>query len=390
MPTAASAVLIGLPGMGKTSTVARWCAALPDVIYHPKYHIYQVPVLRADAPSDGTSLKGFCYALLHELDARIPGATYFRDFSMKGRASADSLLSHLVSLLNIHCLGLLIIDEAQNFARARKDKQLVMTEIVSALNVLKAPLLFMGTNKTYEVFEQDFRAARRAVSLPLQPWDRLKRAIGPGPDEWTEVVMKLWEFQWVRNPTELDEWTLEVLYDCSQGVLAILASLFCAAQLRAMLDGSETITADLIQEVYERQFAVVHPMIDALRRNDQSALQRYLDIAPPLHQALDGIWNASGVGGFAREQRVGGEPVVTEADTTTPPRRRTKIRSRVTTPRVSEKPKTAALEAAEDELEPNDYRYALRSAERNGRSVHDELIALNLMPTADELLGFFE
>src|SRR5690606_25731064 len=84
--------------------------------------------------------------------------------------------------------------------------------------------------------------------------------------------------------------------------------------------GSETITADLIQEVYERQFAVVHPRIDALRRNDQSAIQRYLDIAPPLHQELDGIWNACGVDGIAREQHTGGEPVVTEADRTTPPR----------------------------------------------------------------------
>lgn len=388
-----STALIGLPGMGKTTLVDRWCEVIPKAIYHPKQHIYQVPILKADAPSDGTSIKGFCHALLHELDARIPGTDYYREYAVRGRPGADSMLKNVVRLMNIHCLGMLIIDEAQNFANAHKNGEIVMTEIVSAFNALKAPVVLMGTNKAYAVFERDFRSARRAVSIPLQHWDRMRPNARPDEDEWTDIVQKLWEFQWTREPVELDEWTLQVLYDCSQGVIAILVALYAAAQTRAMLDRSETLTPDVIREVYQSQFTPIHPMIDALRDNDGSALQRYLDIAPPLHQALDQVWSY-GVSPSSA-QSMAGLPAASSAaigspgDSQATQRRPARIRSRVPEPRTA-RTKKSRQKPAEVDYPPDDYRHGRQAALRNQTSVHDELIRLDLMPSTEEVLNLFE
>jgi hypothetical protein len=157
-----SSLLIGMSGMGKTTTLARWCCHMPQVIYHPELNLYQVTYLHVEMPSDGSSVKGLAHAILHQLDRLIPGANYYKTYAGRGRPGADSLMRAVARLLHIHCVGLLIGDEVQNLANARKGSQVLMTELVSACNELALPILFVGTNKAAKVFSQDFRLSRRA------------------------------------------------------------------------------------------------------------------------------------------------------------------------------------------------------------------------------------
>lgn len=384
-PATTSTALVGLPGMGKTTLVERWADTLPKAIYHPSHHLYQVPVIKADAPSDGSSIKGFCYALLHELDARIPGANYYQEYGIRGRPGADSLLRNVVQLMNTHCLGMLIVDEAQNLANSHKNGQIVLTEVVSAFNEIRAPIVFMGTNKAYQVFEADFRSARRMVNVALPHWDRLRPGSGPGQDEWVDVVMKVWQFQWLRNPVELDEWTVQLLFECSQGVISILVALFAAAQTRAMIDGTEKLSAELIQGVYDTQFRPVHPMIAALRDNNEAALQRYQDIAPPLQGELGRIWTA-GTGSTPGKGARGKADTESEAPPS-PKKPAARIRSRVARPRSAKRSAPQAKSTPSPEtLDAGDYRSAIAGAAERGTTVHDELIRLGLMPTREQFL----
>lgn len=392
-----STVLFGIPGMGKTSLVRRWSDALPKVVHHSQHHIYQVPVLHADAPTDGTSLKGFCYALLHELDARIPGANYYHEYGTRGKPGAYTLLANVIRLANMHHLGMLVIDETQNFKKTHKSDETIMTEIVSAFNLLHAPILFMGTNKAYEIFETDFRGARRAVAVALPHWDRLTLTPGAGePEEWLEFVAKLWEFQWVRIPIDLDEWMVKVLYECTQGIIAILVALFAAAQMRAMLNGSEKLTPTLIQDVYQSQFKPVHPMIKALRDNNRVALEAYQDIAP-LNKSLEKIWRL-GSPTQARGAETGSACTASftapssDADAPAAGRiRKARIPSRVPGApgrRQKKEPRTNAATEPVD-LDPKDYRNATCAAAKNHSSAYEELLRLKLVPSAEDFLGMF-
>ena len=397
-PMALSAALIGVPGTGKTSLVARWCLSLPEAIYHPTENVYQIPALWAEAPPDGNSVKGFCYSILHELDRRIPGATYYREFGARGRPSDAALLSNVVHLLNAHCLGILFLDEAQNFANSVKNGQIVMTEIVSAFNLLRMPLVFMGTNKTYSVFDGEFRAARRFVTVPLPHWDRLRYTPNTGaPDEWSDLVLALWRFQWVRNPVELDELTLQVLYECSQGIPAILVALFAAAQKQAMLDGSEQLAQALIERVYREKFKLVHPMVSALRDDDYAALERYQDLCPSLTRALDGV-----LGVAPADPRPAGRPGETSDAQTlyADPRmacprskaRKSRIPTRMPQARtaVARKEKQEAQTAEQEPLQSGDYRHALAASAKRNSSAHDEFLHLGYALSTDQVLDLLE
>jgi AAA domain len=275
-----STALIGISGMGKTTTVQRWCAHLPKVIFHPEYNLYQIPVLHVEMPSDGASIKGLAHGILQKGDELIPGANYYDMYAQKGRTGADTLMRGVARVMNLHLVGLLICDEVQNLANSKKGSQTVMTELVSAANDLKVPILFIGTNKTAKVLGTDFRQSRRASGQGIAPWDRLMPGTASDPSEWDVFLDILWQFQWVRKPVKLDPLLSRYMFDCSQGVIDLAIKLFAAAQARAMLDGSETLTPELLLDIYNKEFQLMHPMVDALREDNYEILSQYDDIAP--------------------------------------------------------------------------------------------------------------
>jgi len=228
-----STSLIGISGMGKTTTVNRWCAHLPKVIYHEEFNLYQIPYLHVEMPSDGSSIKGLAHGILQKIDELLPGADYYSQYALKGKAGVDTIMRSVARLMNLHLVGLLICDEVQNLANATKGGQKVMTELVSASNTLNVPILFIGTNKASKVLGIDFRQSRRSSGHGISPWDRLHPGTAGYESEWDAFLDILWQFQWIRNPTPLDPLLSKRMYDCSQGVIDLAIKLFASAQARA-------------------------------------------------------------------------------------------------------------------------------------------------------------
>lgn len=274
-----STSLIGVSGMGKTTTIRRWCASIPKVIYHPSTNIYQVPWLHIELPSDGASIKGLATAIFQALERRIPRSNYVELYT-KGRPSEEMMILAAARLMHQHFVGVLICDEVQNLANSPKGAEVLMTQLTSLCNVLELPLLFVGTNKASKVLGLDFRQGRRSVGEGVQPWNRLMPKDKGGNGEWEDFVGTLWRYQWVRKPVELVTAHSSFLHYASQGVVDLAIKLFKCAQMRAMLDKSETLSFELLDSVYQNEFKLLHPMLDALRSNKQRLIDQYDDIRP--------------------------------------------------------------------------------------------------------------
>lgn len=277
-------LLIGLSGMGKTRFVRRWASTFPAVIYHEALNLYQIPTLHIELPSNGASVAGLCNAILREVDRLIPGAQYLETYALKGRPSAETLIQRTAIVLHRHCVGMLLCDEVQNLTNVGKGKKTVMTEIVSMSNVLNLPILFIGTNKAQDIFALEFRTSRRVCGLGAEVWGNLDEGqIGDDGrlvSEWRDFAEVLMSNQWVRNPVTPTEEMLLTLHHCSAGIIDVAIKVFADAQARAMLDGTEMITPELLLSAYEQDFRPLHHMIGALRRDDISALASFDDIAP--------------------------------------------------------------------------------------------------------------
>lgn len=290
-----SQALIGPSGMGKTTTVQRVFARYPQVIYHPEIDFYQITWLHFEMPSDGGGVKALLISIIEAIANLIPDNTYYEDYVVRARPSEPALQSSVRLLLNKHCVGLLIPDEVQNAANTRKSDQVVMTELTTLANKSKTPVLYIGTPKANKILGLDLRQGRRSINLMMGNWSPLPRyethvdaagEVVKTPGEWVDLITAMWRYCWLRKPVPLTEHLLDVLYECTQGIIDLAIKLLIVAQARAILDKSETLSEQLLRAVYSEHFALVHPMLLAYRNGDRAALAKYGDLELPSTETL--------------------------------------------------------------------------------------------------------
>ncbi|WP_412479591.1 AAA family ATPase [Azonexus sp. IMCC34839] len=405
-----SGAFIGMPGMGKSTTIERILARIPPVIYHPSLNYYQVPYLKIETPYDGASIKGFAESIFRKMDLILPDARYGELYS-NPKSGAEALMNHAARVIHTHGVGLLIADEIQNLENAPKNRQALMTLLVSASNELGVPILFVGTNKAERVLSLDFRQARRSSGMFSMYWDRLVRGGEDTPSEWEDFLEVLWKFQWVKHETKLTPALAELMYFHSQGIIDIAIKLFALSQTRAIYDESERLTGDLIQRVAEKDMALVQPMIQAIRTKDIAALNRCEDIRPMRLDELMADIRTSYSGQYIRGAVVRPSspeylPTVTDTlknlgfETSDASRLAASVKDkstnvidgvkkalhRATSERKRDEKLESGANAAFPEYPVGDYRNALNPAV-SGNSTYERLKHLQMLPNLEALLS---
>jgi hypothetical protein len=276
--TASSMGIIGISGAGKSTTTNIILNTYDRVIYHPDYNLLQVPWIKIDCPYDG-SLSEFCGSFFIALDKRLN--TNYRQKYTSGRPSIGKMIADVADLCLIHAVGLIVVDEFQhmNLAKSGGEKKMI-NFLVTLVNVIEVSVVLIGTPKALGLFSKEFRQARRASGEGSIIWDRM-----PCDENWEEFVNELWGFQWLQSPKDLDEVMTMKLYELSQGVPDIVVKLFCMAQARSILlaknPSEEYLSEELLEDVFEEEFSVVKPMLDALRSDNSRVLEKCDDLVIP-------------------------------------------------------------------------------------------------------------
>lgn len=287
--SASSMAMAGISGVGKSTATNRILNTYDRVIFHPEYHILQVPWIKVECPYEG-SLSEFCETFFIALDKRL-NTNYRRKYT-SGRPSIGRMIADVADLCLIHAVGLLVVDEFQhmNLAKSGGERKMI-NFLVTLVNVVEVSVMIIGTPKMLPMFASEFRQARRASGEGSIIWDRLAHDAS-----WEEFLTKLWPFQWLKNPTPMDETLTKSLYNLSQGIPDIVVKVFCLAQARSILlagcDAEECLSEGLFEDVFEEEFSVVAPLLEALRTDDKKALENYSDLQiPKIESALLGAFD---------------------------------------------------------------------------------------------------
>ena len=112
-----SGAVLGVPGIGKTSTIQRCLSTMPQVIIHTKYkekqfYTKQINYLVVECPSD-CSVKTLAFNILSAIDRAI-GSEYFTQAGSLKSISSSALTTRLKIICMNHHIGLIVIDEIQN------------------------------------------------------------------------------------------------------------------------------------------------------------------------------------------------------------------------------------------------------------------------------------
>ena len=274
VPTTASGLtIIGESGLGKSTNLANILDTYPQVIIHPQYNVTQIVWLKVDCPHAG-SLKGLCTDIFLAVD-RLLGTNNFKKFGSKGN-SEDYMLAQVAQIAHTHHLGLLVIDEMQNLANARRGRDDLLNFLVKMDNIIGIPVIRVGTNEAEPILTGNFRNARRGTGEGAVRWKRMEN-----DNNWQFFVEGMWEYQWTKTEVSYSEEISNALYEETQGIIDILIKLYKMVQWRAIsLGNNEVITVDLIHQVAQEGLYLVKPMLDAIRTGNLVRMKKYRDIAP--------------------------------------------------------------------------------------------------------------
>ncbi|MBL4828757.1 MAG: ATP-binding protein [Aliivibrio sp.] len=273
--------IIGCSGTGKTTAVQAVLDSYKNqAIYHPDYQHTQLVWLKIDCPHDG-SAKSLCINFFRTVDDVI--GTDYEESYVKVKSSAESMLGDIARVSAIHSIGILVIDEIQHLNAARSGgASKLLNFFVTLTNVIKVPVLFIGTPKALDLFSPTMRSARRASQFGSLNWNRFEHLAKNGKEsEWDRFIKRLWKLQWFHNPTPLTNPMKSLFWELTQGVAHVAVSLFYLCQARAVVAGKESITLTLVKDVFNEELSIIHPMIKALQSGRKEEIVKYADLDLP-------------------------------------------------------------------------------------------------------------
>lgn len=279
-------MVTGVSGGGKTTLVESLLEMYPQTIVHTRYkeqsfNVKQLVWIGVNASFDA-SLKGLVLSMFGAVDTAL-GTDYRRQYE-KSKLSVDTMVGNLSQVFSTHHLGVLFVDEIQCLMlRGTDEAKLALNLFLKLANVCKVPIIFGGTYSAARLFSTVARNARRVCSggyfdlaLPLAyndiVWDKLV----------VEVVWK--KYQWVSKPAPLTPELRQLIFTLTQGILAVLIALHRASQVYAIRHGMDTVDAKVLNKVYETQFVLLQPALEALRSKKRNRLEKFEDLLPPKDQ----------------------------------------------------------------------------------------------------------
>ncbi len=177
----------------------------------------------------------------------------------------------------------------------------MMNFFVHLENSIGVPFILIGTPKALPLFKGEFRQARRASEQGDFLWRRMQMLadadlIEPGtlpkPDAvWNEFVRLMWRYQYVKKAKPLpdnilDEPVTKVLYNESQGIIAVALTIFLLTQKRAIMSGLEEITCNVMKSAVRDNQNLISKMIDSIRLGHKVEFYGESDFESPVFRVV--------------------------------------------------------------------------------------------------------
>jgi len=269
--------LLGISGIGKSTTVEAILSYYPKVIRHSSYRghplpIVQIPWIKLDCAPDG-SLKGICLAFFQKIDTLV-GTNYFEQF--RKRSTLDVMLLKMAHLALVFNVGLIVLDELQNICTATKDVPAkVLNFFVTLVNTIGVPVVMIGTPKALSVLQNEFQQAKRGSGQGDALWERMQN-----DSEWNTFCEAIWRYQYTREIVPYSTEMRNALYSEALGIPFLAVQIYKLVQEDAILYGKETFTSKDFKRIATKRMGLTKPMRDAMRVGKEVDMQQFSDISP--------------------------------------------------------------------------------------------------------------
>lgn len=248
--------IIGMSGIGKSRNISEVIRTIAGNTLIQADNPYRkvIPCITVQTPFD-SSVKSLLLEILKETDKRMN--TSFYDGAVRSKATVDVLIMN-VSTIALEHIGMIIVDEIQNTIRAKQGRNLVgcLTQLINNSGVA---IVMVGTPDCIDFFESEMFLSRRAVGLRYDAFSY--------DEAFIKICSRLFEYQYVRETPVLSDDICYWLWSKTQGNISALLGMIVGAQEIAILDGTEKLNRETLQEAYETRLAALHLFLQPKKKH---------------------------------------------------------------------------------------------------------------------------
>ena len=270
-----SFTIIGGSGIGKSSSISRVVQLVTKtpVIEMESPYCKILPCVLVQCPFD-SSVKGLLLEIIRVVD-ELMGTKYYPK-ATSASATTDMLIG-TVSQICLNHVGILVVDEIQNVAISKNGRNL-LGALLQLINCSGISICMVGTPECTEFFTQAMQLARRSLGLQYESMEY--------GAEFEQLCHTLFQYQYVKNPAELDDATVRWLYEHSNGNVSSVVTLLHDAQEIAILEGSEVLNLETLNAAYRSRMKMLHSYI-APSKKPQTSRRKKAAAIPCCEQDIE-------------------------------------------------------------------------------------------------------
>lgn len=278
-----SSMLAGLSGEGKTTLVTKALDQIKRTHHHTFYTdsqgcTHEMNFVQQTYLYVQLNTRKGQNALLKSILVALDEDTGENYSFIYRNATVEELITGVRKALIIHGVGLLVIDEAQNFSRPPKEITLGANEKTSIrfveeiFNRIGVPLFLVGTHSMLDLFGGDTKTIRRVMS----DGGRILCGSNFDSDFWDRFCRRMFRTEFLANQTTDYETFKRHLHNRTQGVTAIAKSLVIATlqYLTKFDEELQDLGIESLDLVFRSQFKL---LIRPLKALQDGAYEEYED-----------------------------------------------------------------------------------------------------------------
>lgn len=229
-PATVAFSLIGYPGCGKTCSIDITLENIPQKIIHniEGTMFVQIPWLKVELPAAG-DIKSLYLNVASAIDDVMNPGKNLHEAEIVSK-NLSFMKMKIIQWIKLHAIGVLIIDEMQNFVVSRS-KKTSFAGITEIMNSTKMPMIFVGTNCDYlQLLKTTWGARRLGPSFVADGMMSDKISFG-------QFVAQIMKYQWC-DPIERVEPTKEIadnFFEVTKGNIDFFIFLYKFLQMEYVI-----------------------------------------------------------------------------------------------------------------------------------------------------------
>jgi hypothetical protein len=294
--------VFGVSGLGKSRAIERALALYDQVVIHENFPAMagpfpQVLWLKIDVPGTGRAVD-LAEQLMVGLDSAL-GTSHFESTLRSSRKNGQQMLRAWLQKASLHFLGVLVLDEVQNFFKLPTKKarstmrnnnethQLRIIEdealkfILTLANTSRIAIVAAGTPDGMAAFSSRFSTSQRMTTGGFHHISPIQSS----QDSYYKKYLfpTLCKYQWLDEKIGATDELRDLLFEKTAGIPRILSNLWFFSQRCALERKGTSMSFSDIDRAMQTYMAPLVPAVNALRSNDARKLSVYQDIVSSVH-----------------------------------------------------------------------------------------------------------